>query len=175
LIFAGVLLAEAAGIYEGKNVAQTQSYGPEARGGASRSDIVICEGPIYYPKTMRLDILLALTQEACDQYFPALKEDGVLIVDSAYVRQVPTEKAYSLPCTYTARSVAGTPVVTNVVSLGAISAITGIVRLENLDKVIVERAPRGLEEKNRAALNEGYRLGLELVKQREAEAVESQQ
>ena len=67
LILAGVMLAEAVGVGDGKNAVQTQSYGPEARGGASRSDVVIAEGEIYYPKTMKLDLLLALTQEACDK------------------------------------------------------------------------------------------------------------
>lgn len=169
LIFAGVLLAEAVGIYGGKNVVQTQSYGPEARGGASRSDVVISDGTIYYPKSITLDILLALTQEACDQYYPALKEGGILIVDSTYVRQIPTDRAYGVEFTRAARRVAGTPVVTNVVALGALSAITGIVKLEDLEKVIMTRAPRGTEEKNKAALYEGYGLGEHLVKKRRAE------
>jgi len=173
LIFAGILLAQAAGIYEGRNVVQTQSYGPEARGGASRSDVVIADSTIYYPKTVKLDILLALTQEACDSYYSALKDEGILIVDSSYVRQVPTTKAYCLPFTQAAREVVGTPVVTNVVSLGALVAITGIVDIENLEKVVVARAPKGTEEKNKKALHEGYRMALELVKQREAESVES--
>lgn len=170
LIFAGVLLAEAAGIYGGKNVAQTQSYGPEARGGASRSDVVISDGIINYPKTIKLDILMALTQEACDQYYTSLKEEGTLIVDSTSVRQVPTDRAFSLPFTRAARQVAGTPIVTNVVSLGALAAITKVVKIEDLERVVMSRAPRGTEEKNKAALHEGYRMGLELLTAREAEA-----
>ncbi|MBD3168566.1 MAG: 2-oxoacid:ferredoxin oxidoreductase subunit gamma [candidate division Zixibacteria bacterium] len=169
LIFAGVLLSEAVGVYGGKNVTQTQSYGPEARGGASRSDVVISEGTIYYPKAMELDLLMALTQEACDKYYADLKEDGILIVDSTYVRLVPTDRAYCLEFTRAARRVAGTPVVTNVVALGALSAITGIVDINNLEKVVLGRAPRGTEDKNKAALHEGYRMGQELLKQREAE------
>ena len=74
LVFAGTILSEALGIYEGKNVSQTQSYGPEARGGASRSDIVFSSGDIYYPKALKLDLLLALTQEACDTYYLNLKD-----------------------------------------------------------------------------------------------------
>ncbi len=172
LIFAGVLLAESVGIYEGKNVAQTQSYGPEARGGASRSDVVIADGPIYYPKSMSLDILIALTQQACDEYYPALKEYGVLIVDSGLVRQLPTDNAYAIPFTHIARTEVGTPVVTNVVALGALAAITGIVNVKNLEKVLLSRAPKGTEEKNKLALSEGYKIGKELLKQRETELVE---
>ncbi|MCP4634265.1 MAG: 2-oxoacid:ferredoxin oxidoreductase subunit gamma [candidate division Zixibacteria bacterium] len=173
LIFAGIILAEAAGIYGGKNVAQTQSYGPEARGGASRSDVVISDEIISYPKTMKLDVLLALTQEACDQYYPALKENGVLIVDSSMVRQLPNDKAYSLPFTQIAKDVAKTPVVANVVSLGALSAITKIVKLEDLEKIVLARAPKGTEENNSTALKEGYRLADKLLKNRRAEALDS--
>jgi 2-oxoglutarate ferredoxin oxidoreductase subunit gamma len=92
LVLAGVMLAEAVGVYEGKNVAQTQSYGPEARGGSSRSDITISTGEIYYPKTSKLDLLLCLTQDSCDKYYHNLKEDGVLIIDSDIVRQPPPLK-----------------------------------------------------------------------------------
>jgi 2-oxoglutarate ferredoxin oxidoreductase subunit gamma len=165
LIFAGILLAEAVAIYGGKNVAQTQSYGPEARGGASRSDIVISDDIISYPKTTRLDILLALTQEACDSYFPILKEDGILIVDSSFVKQAPTEKAFSMPFTHIAFNKIGTPVVANVMALGALAAITGVVKRENLESVIMDRAPKGTEEKNKAALHEGYKMGEILLKE----------
>jgi len=75
LILAGIILAEAAGIYEGKEVVQTQSYGPEARGGASRSEVVISEGFIDYPKVTKSDILLVLTQDACDKYISKLSQD----------------------------------------------------------------------------------------------------
>jgi 2-oxoglutarate ferredoxin oxidoreductase subunit gamma len=171
LIFAGVLLSEAVGVYGGKKVAQTQSYGPEARGGASRSDVVISDEMIYYPKCLELDILLALTQEACDKYYPALREEGVLIVDSTYVRQTPTDKAYEIPFTRVAQKVAGTPVVTNVVSLGALSAITGIVDIADLEQVVRGRAPKWMEDKNIAALKEGFKLGKAQVKERkEADA-----
>jgi len=81
LILAGVILAEAAAIYDKKNAVQTQSYGPEARGGASKSEVIISDGEILYPKTTRLDYLLALNQESCDRYAKDLKEDGLLLVD----------------------------------------------------------------------------------------------
>ena len=82
LILAGKILAEAAAIYENKNATQSQSYGPEARGGASRSEVIIADGDIDFPKATRLDLLLSLTQEACDKYVCDLKDDGLLIVDS---------------------------------------------------------------------------------------------
>jgi 2-oxoglutarate ferredoxin oxidoreductase subunit gamma len=161
LVLAGVILAEAMGVYEGKNVTQTQSYGPEARGGASRSDIVISDGEIYYPKTMELDLLLCLTQESCDEYFEYLNDDGILIVDSDRVRQLPTQRAYSLPFINTAREKVGTPVVANVVSLAAVAAISGICAKESIEKAVLDRAPRGTEEKNKTACDLGYEMGME--------------
>jgi 2-oxoglutarate ferredoxin oxidoreductase subunit gamma len=159
LVLAGVILAEALGVYEGKNVTQTQSYGPEARGGASRSDVVVSDGEIYYPKATELDLLLCLTQESCDQYYPQLKDNGILIVDCDKVRQAPTTKAYSLPFIRTAKEKVGTPVVANVVSIAAVAGITKICSKEAVLNAVLARAPRGTEEKNRMACELGYELG----------------
>src|SRR4030042_4909584 len=82
IILMGIILAEAIGIYEGKSVAQTQSYGPEARGGSSKSEVVISDEEIDYPKAMKPDLLLAMNQKSCDDFYPDLKPDGMLIVDS---------------------------------------------------------------------------------------------
>ncbi len=166
LVLAGVILAEALGVYEGKNVAQTQSYGPEARGGASRSDIVISSGEIYYPKTTDLDLLLCLTQESCDEYFKDMKDDGLLIVDSDRVRQLPTARAFSLPFISTAKEKVGTPVVANVVSLAAVAAISRICSKESIENAVLKRAPRGTEEKNKLACSLGYQLGFEARRKR---------
>ncbi len=164
LILAGVMLAEAVGTGDGKNVVQTQSYGPEARGGASRSDVVISEGEIYYPKTMKLDLLLALTQESCDKYFRDLKEDGVLVVDSNMVTQVPTKKYFSFPFMRLAREEIGHVMVANVIALGAIAELTDIVTRESLKKVVVRRAPRGTEDKNQKALDLGISVAKKVKK-----------
>jgi 2-oxoglutarate ferredoxin oxidoreductase subunit gamma len=160
LVLAGVILAEALGVYEGKNVTQTQSYGPEARGGASRSDVVVSDGEIYYPKATELDLLLCLTQESCDQYFPQLKENGILVVDSDRVRQLPTQRAFSLPFINTAREKVGTPVVANVVSIAAVAGITQICSKDSVLKAVLARAPRGTEEKNKIACELGYEMGI---------------
>ena len=89
LILAGKILAEAAAIYDGKNATQSQSYGPEARGGSSRSEVIISDAEIDYPKAINIDLLLAFTQEACDKYCKDVKENGILLVDSGYVTKVP--------------------------------------------------------------------------------------
>jgi 2-oxoglutarate ferredoxin oxidoreductase subunit gamma len=158
MIFAGTVLAEAMGVEEGKNVCQTQSYGPEARGGASRSDLVVSQGEIYYPKPLKLDVLLALTQEACDTYFPALKEDGVLVVDSGLVEQLPNHEVHGYPFTELARDEVGTPMVANIMALGAIAALTKVVSKQALLAAVKKRAPQGTEDRNLKAAEIGYGL-----------------
>jgi 2-oxoglutarate ferredoxin oxidoreductase subunit gamma len=160
LVLGGVILAEALGVYEGKNVTQTQSYGPEARGGASRSDVVVSDGEIFYPKATEPDLLLCLTQESCDLYYPQMKEGGILIVDSDKVRQLPSDKVYSLPFISTAKDKVGTPVVANVVSIAAVAGLTGLCSKESILKAVLARAPRGTEDKNKLACELGYEMGV---------------
>ncbi len=158
MVFAGMILAEAIGINDGKNVVQTQSYGPEARGGASRSDVVIGSKEIYYPKPVKLDLLLCLTQESCDTYHQALKEDGILIVDCDLVGQLPACDVHAFPFVQLARDRIGTPVVANVIALGTIAGLTRIVSKRGLLEAVQRRAPKGTEEKNVQALEIGFEL-----------------
>jgi len=158
MVFAGTVLAEAIGVEDGKNVCQTQSYGPEARGGATRSDLVVSSGEIYYPKPLKLDLLLALTQEACDTYFPALKEEGFLMVDSGLVTQLPDHKVYGFPFTQIARDKVGTPMVANIIALGAITSLTKIASRKGLLEAVKRRAPKGTEERNLKAAEIGFGL-----------------
>lgn len=158
LIFAGTILAQAIGIYDGKNVTQTQSYGPEARGGASRSDIVVSAGVIYYPKTIKLDLLLALTQEACDTYYLKLKDDGILVIDSNSVTQPPAREFKAFPFTRVARDNLGTEIFANIIALGTLAALTKVVSKNALIQAVKNRAPKGTLESNLKALELGYGL-----------------
>lgn len=158
VILAAIMLAQSAGSNPKLNVVQTQSYGPEARGGASRADVVISTEEIYYPKTMKLDLLMAFTQEACDKYHPDLKQDGLLIVDSNMVTKVPTKNSYGFPFIRTAREQVGHPMVANVIALGVIIELTGLVSHDAVRDVIKARAPKGTEEKNLKALKIGFDL-----------------
>jgi 2-oxoglutarate ferredoxin oxidoreductase subunit gamma len=162
LILAGLILAEAAAIYEDKNAVQTQSYGPEARGGASRSEVIISNSEILFPKTTRLDYLLALNQESCDRYARDLKEDGILLVDSEAVDHVPPIRAISLPLVKTAREKVGRLMTTNIISLGALVGISKVVRKESLEKAVLSRVPKGTEELNIKALQLGFQLAEEV-------------
>lgn len=164
MIFASVVLCEAIGRAGDKNVVQSQSYGPEARGGASKADVVVSTEEIYYPKAMKLDLLLAMTQEALDKYFPDLKQNGILIIDDTLVTEVPTKDYYGLSFTRLAREEAGHIMVANVIALGAICALTDIVPLNVLTEAVLARAPRGTEERNKKALEIGYNEAAKLKK-----------
>ena len=164
MILGSVILAEAVGKDDAQNVVQTQSYGPEARGGASKADVVISKNEVYYPKAMKLDLLLAMTQESLDKYYPDLKEGGTLIIDNGLVTEVPTKEYYGLPFTQLAREEVGHIMVANVIALGAIAAITGIVTHEDLVEAVLARAPRGTEDKNRKAVEVGFREAEKLKK-----------
>ncbi len=155
IILMGIILAEAIGIYDGKYVAQTQSYGPEARGGSSKAEIVVSDDEIDYPKALRLDLLVAMNQKACDDYYMDLKSDGVLIVDSTFVKQIPISKAYQIPFTHVAREKFKREMVANIVALGAISKLAPIVSLRAVELAVLSRVPKGTEQLNRDALKAG--------------------
>ncbi len=155
LITAAVVFAEAVGVYDGRYVCQTQSYGPEARGGKSKAEVVISDRPIDYPKALELDLLLAMNQAACDAYFYDLKQNGILVVDSTLVEQFPTSRVIAIPFTGIARDEIGKVLVANMVALGAIGLLSGQVDLDNLEKALLARVPKGTEEMNRDALRRG--------------------
>ncbi len=156
MILAGIILAEAAVVYDGLNAVQTQSYGPEARGGASKAEVVIGRGEIHYPEVICADALAALSQEACDRYAANLKKDGLLIVDRDKVGRVPLTNAICAPITRLAEETTGRGIAANVVALGLLAGLTGVVSRPALEKAVAARAPRGTEEMNLAALAAGY-------------------
>ncbi|HDQ72291.1 MAG TPA: 2-oxoacid:ferredoxin oxidoreductase subunit gamma [Chloroflexi bacterium] len=154
-ILAGILLAEAA-IRDGKNVVQTQSYGPEARGGASRSEVVISDQEINYPKVIEADITLCMSQEACDRYGRMMARGGLLILDQDHVNRAPTTQAVHVPMTTLARDAAGRELVANVVGLGVLVGLTNIVSRKALEQAIRARVPKGTAEINLKALAAGF-------------------
>jgi 2-oxoglutarate ferredoxin oxidoreductase subunit gamma len=165
MILAGIILAEAAAIYDNKNAIQTQSYGPEARGGASKSEVIIGRGEIDYPKVIDADVMVAMSQEACDTYSTTLKKDGLLIVDEEKVGRVPTTRAIKVPVTRLAIEATGKVIAANVVALGVLVGLTQVVTREALEKAVTARAPKGTEEMNRAALEAGFSAADQLKKQ----------
>ena len=159
IILAGVILAEAAAIYDDKNAVQSQSYGPEARGGASKSEVIISDGDIDYPKATAIDVLLALTQVACDKYVGDVKPGGTVIIDPREVTRPPRGAfaLYAVPVFDLAEKRLGKRIAANIIALGVVVGLTGVVSRRALEEAVLARVPRGTEELNRRALT----LGLE--------------
>jgi 2-oxoglutarate ferredoxin oxidoreductase subunit gamma len=160
LLFAGKIIAEAAAIYDGKIATQAQSYGPEARGGASKSDVVISDGDIDYPAASSLDLLLALTQESVDAYLADVKTGGIVLVDSDLVGAIPdgAYRVVRLPIVETARSKVGKVITANLVAVGIIAGLIGIVSVTAVESAIKARVPRGTEDFNLLAFHAGLEM-----------------
>jgi 2-oxoglutarate ferredoxin oxidoreductase subunit gamma len=160
LLLAGITLAEAA-IHAGKNAVQTQSYGPEARGGSSKAEVVISDEEIDYPKATDPDFLLALTNDAYKTYGPMMAK-GLIITDTS-VTLDPAIKArtVALPILASAAEKVGKKVVANMVALGVLGGLSGVAPKEVLKKAVVARVPKGTDELNVKALE----VGLELAAQ----------
>lgn len=162
IITAGIILAEAA-VLAGLNAVQTQSYGPESRGGASRAEVVIADGEIDFPKVTRADLLLAMTAEAAQRYAGKLKDGGLLIVDLDHVREAPPGpyRTVRVPIMRIASQELGRAIVANIVALGVVNALTGVVPVEALERAALDRVPKGTEALNRQALHRGLAAGWE--------------
>jgi 2-oxoglutarate ferredoxin oxidoreductase subunit gamma len=156
IILAGIILAEAA-LLEGKNAVQSQSYGPEARGGASKSEVIISSESVDYPKVTDPSLVLALTSEAYTKYARGCSAGVVVLVDDS-VNTLLDEGVLSLPIIRTAREELGRPIVANIVALGAINGVAKLVAPESLEKAVLNRVPKGTEDLNRKALHLGYKL-----------------
>lgn len=160
IILISKIVAEAAAVYANLNATQTQSYGPEARGGSSRADVIISDEEIDYPRAEHLDVLLALTQEACDQYAPHVKDGGVIIADSRLVESIPEGdyKTHRLPIIETAENRLKKSIVANIVALGTVIGITPFVKPDEIEAAIASRVPRGTEKLNVSAFKAGMEL-----------------
>lgn len=158
LVLMGLILAEAAGIYEGRQVVSSQLYGPESRGGASRSDVIISDEEIDYPEVEHPDILFAFNQASAHKYAPCLKEGGIFIYDTTFMHEVPEVegKVLGLPITRLARERIGREIVANIVALGAITVLTGVVSRDAMIQAMLGRVPKGTEEINQHALQVGF-------------------
>ncbi|HTP01576.1 MAG TPA: 2-oxoacid:acceptor oxidoreductase family protein [Anaerolineales bacterium] len=163
MILAGIILAEAAAIHECKHVTQTQSYGPESRGGASRSEVVISDAEINHPEVLSPDVVLTLSQEAYNKFGKALQPDCLLIVDEDAVRTAPDFQGVRVPIARLAQETTGRSITANTVALGVLVGLTRVVSRDAIEKAVVARAPKGTEEMNRKALQAGF-AAAELVK-----------
>jgi len=156
VITAGLILARASALYDETYAVQTQSYGPEARGGASKTDVILSEKVIHFHKVRRPDVLVVLSPAACEKYRGDRSPEGVLIYDSTLVKEVPTgARVYGLPATRIATEQLGKKIVANVVMLGATVRLTGVVTEKAIERSLLDSVPRGSEDLNREALTLG--------------------
>ena len=156
VITAAIILAEAA-VSEGKYAVQSQSYGPEARGGASKSEVIIDDGTIFHPHVKSPDVVLAMTQKAADKYFADLDEDGILVLDSDLVPDVPEFKnVVQIPITRLAVEEVGKSLFANIVALGVLVRLSGIVDFETIKTAVAHRVPPHTVDQNMQALQIGY-------------------
>ncbi len=157
-ILAGVILGSAAVTHDARYAVQTQAYSSELRGGFAAAWVVIDENPILFPRVTRPDILAAQAPDAVSRFLKTLKPDGVLLVDSDMVRDIPAHEGevYGVPATSIARLELQAPLTANMVMLGALCRVCGPVSRQSLEQAIREAVPPGKAEINLKAFERGY-------------------
>ncbi|MCE5263275.1 MAG: 2-oxoacid:acceptor oxidoreductase family protein [Deltaproteobacteria bacterium] len=160
VITAGIILAEAAVLHENLIAVQSQSYGPEARGGATRCDVIIAESAIHFPKVIQPNVLICLTQQSYTTFFSLLRPGGLLITDTRYVKlgKKVDARQVELPMYETVMQKISKPIVFNICMLGVVIGLTKLVRPESIMKVLETQIPGNFLEMNRQALDLGLKL-----------------
>jgi len=159
LITAGIILGEAA-VLEGREVVQSQSYGPEARGGASKAEVIIDTKKINYPKVVLPDIILAMSQEAAQKYGSEIKENGIIVIDSSMVDEFKHDyaKVLKIPITKLAKDEVGKTFTANIIAIAVLVGLTKVVPFDSLKQAVLNRIPKGTEGINIKALEIGWQL-----------------
>lgn len=166
IIKSGIIVAAAACIYGGKNAVQTQSYGPESRGGACKSEVVISEEEIDFPKVVEPDLLIVMSQHAYNEYAGNVKSGGTIIMDPDMIPQEKSLKnvrVLRIPATKIAEGL-GRKIVANVVMLGTVVALSSMLDENAVKKAIKANIPEGTEELNLTAFDKGYKHGKTVLK-----------
>jgi 2-oxoglutarate ferredoxin oxidoreductase subunit gamma len=161
IILSAVIVGRAAALYDGKYAVQTQVYGPEARGGASMSAVIIDEEPILYPKVRSPDIFVIMSQEGFLRYGADAPKDATMILDTDMVQGRPSCAWYGIPATSQAKSAFGRVIVANIIMIGALVGATRVVGTEAIERAVRESVPRGTEDLNLRALTRGMELAAE--------------
>jgi 2-oxoglutarate ferredoxin oxidoreductase subunit gamma len=162
VILSALVIGKAVSIFEDGHATMTQSFGPEARGGACSAQVVLSDRPIDYPYVTRPDVLVVMSQEAYSRFAPELKDGGILIVEEELVRISGLRsgiRVYSVPATRLAEEL-GRRMVSNVVMVGFFAAVTGLVTAEALRQAVADSVPPVTRELNRRAFDKGYEYGL---------------
>lgn len=159
VVLAGQILGRAAA-YDGKHVTQTQSYGAEARGSAAKSEIIISDDKIGYPEIRKCDILVVMNQEALDRHLKDLKDNGLLLVDSTYVKRIPETKTrtFKVPATENAEKTLGAKIYANMIILGALTKATGVISENSMERAIEDAVDKKDTEMDKQAYMKGREL-----------------
>jgi len=167
VIRCGLITGKALSLFDNKHATMTQSFGPEARGSACSSQLVVSEDRVLYPYLISPQILVAISQEAYEKYCPDLGKNGILIIDKDLVKlknQHPGIKIYSIPSTRFAEQL-GNRIIANLVMLGFFTAMTKIVSAEAMKKALPGLVPERFLDLNIKAFNKGYEYGEEIQKE----------
>lgn len=174
VVLAGYILGKGLAIYDGFEAVMTQSYGPEARGGASSANVVLSDEPIDYPFVLEPDIFMALSQEGYTRYRPTVKSDALILIDEDLVIPDESDHPYTIPATRLAEEL-GRRVVTNVVMLGFFTAMTGLIEQEAMEEAIKTSVKPKTVALNLNAFAAGYRYADRYIPRPLADPLETQQ
>ena len=160
IITAAIIIAEAAVLYENLIAVQSQSYGPEARGGSARSDVIISDTDILFPKVIQPNVLVCLTQQAYNKFYSTIRPGGLLLTDTRYVETLRKADArqVELPLYKSVMEKIGNPIVLNICMLGAIVSLLDIIKAESIMNVLQTRIPPKFLDLNRKALDLGISI-----------------
>lgn len=161
IVTAAIILAEAAVLHDDLNAVQSQTYGPEARGGASRSDVIISDAEIRFPRVLQPNVLVCLTQAAYNKFYSIIRPGGLLLTDTHFVKtyQQIDARQRELPMYQVVMEKIGNPIVINICMLGALISLVELVRKESIVNVLKSRIPPHLMEMNLLALDLGHQIG----------------
>ena len=160
IILSAVILGRAAALYDNRYAVQTQVYGPEARGGASMSQVIIDDEPILFPKVKIPDLFVIMSQEGFEKYGKHAGKEATMLIDSGLVHDRPVCRCIEIAATREAKTRLGRDIVANIIMLGSLVSATRVVSEEALEKAILASVPKGTEDLNLKAM----RLGFELAK-----------
>lgn len=161
VILSAIVVGKAASIFEGDFATMTQSFGPEARGGACSAQVIVSDAPVLYPYVTRPDILVVMSQEAYTKFVPELKDGGTLVIEQDLVRvgdHPPDTTVFSCPATRLAEEL-GKKMVLNIVMVGFFAAVTNLVKPESLRQAVADSVPPAFKELNLKAFDKGFEYG----------------
>ena len=165
IILAGFIIGKAASVFMDLNAVQSQSYGPEARGGAARSEIIVSDEKIGYPRPIGVDCLVAMSQESFDSYRDDIRDDTVIIVDPDLVKKHDIGRPlYKVHAQQIAEDL-GNKIVTNIVMVGAFTSIFSLLKPEAVKESVIDSVPKRFTELNIKAFERGLEAGKNAVKE----------